>query len=129
VLVRADRPSVQLIEQVLHTGKGLCRVGVIALEVVGDVDAELRARARQGVAERDAMARHTELEEHGSQCLIGVEQGAVEVEDRDQSGQASRGAMTDERLARPLNSPDCASSSQRAPQVKHAQESRPSEAR
>jgi hypothetical protein len=129
VLVRADRPSVQLIKQVLHSVEGLRGPRVVALDVRVDVDAQLRARARQGVAERDALARHAELEECGDQRLVGVEQGAVEVEDRDQSAQASRGVMTDDRLARPLNAPDCASSSHRAPHVKQAHESRPSEAR
>lgn len=43
--------------------------------------------------------------------------------------QLSRGASTDERLDRPRNSPDSASSSQRAPQERQAQESSPRDAR
>ena len=61
---------------------------------------------------------------------VGVEQGPVEVEDRDDGRtgcQVSAGRGSTERLARPRNSPDSASSSQRAPHDRQAHESRRSE--
>ena len=133
MLVRAHRPSIESRDQLLDSREWKRERVVVVREVVVDLDAQPLALDRERVPERDLLGRNSERDERRDERGIGVEQRAVEVEDRnDRHGgcrQDSRGVITDDRLDRPRNSPLVASSSQRAPQVRQAQESRRREAR
>ena len=76
---------------------------------------------------------HAERQERRHERLVGVEQRAVEVEDREPPWHprchGERGSTADCRSERPRNSPDPSSSSQRAPQARHWHESTLADAR
>jgi hypothetical protein len=133
MLVRADGPSVESSHQCFDALEGQRARVVVAPEVVVDRDPEPRALVGERVAERDLVGRDAERNERRDERRVGIKEGSVEVEDRYDRrrgrGQESRGVMTDDRLDRPRNSPLVASSSQRAPHVRQAQESRRREAR
>jgi hypothetical protein len=86
VLVRAHRPAVQTIEHRFHAGERKRGVLVVGVEIAVDGHAEARAFVVEHVTERDVLRRHAQRDERRDERGIGVEQRAVEVEDRDEQG-------------------------------------------
>ena len=136
MLVRTHRPLLETADEFVHTIERKCRRFVVVIEIRIDGDAQTRTLVGEQRTECHALSGHTQRDERCHQCGVRVEQRAVEIEDRNQRHASvtnlrhdSRGASTEERLARPRNSPLVASSSHRALHAAHTQESRFNEAR
>lgn len=82
VLVRTDRPATELAHHLVGALEGLRRPrGVVQLDVAVDVDPPLGAGLLDRVTEGDLVAGHAEAHEGIDQCVVGVDECSVEVED------------------------------------------------
>jgi hypothetical protein len=122
-LVGAHRPRHrERVEHLVDARKRLRDRRVVPIEVVVDRQPEAGALVRDDMSERHLFRRYAERDVRRGEGLVGVEQGAVEVEDDGgDRRQRTRFTSTDELVPRPLYSPLLASSSHRAPHDWHSQ--------
>ena len=81
MLVRTHRPSLELLDHVLHTVERHCHRFVVSLEVVVHRHTESRALVRKERTERDVLRADSEGDERCYERGIRVEERAVEIED------------------------------------------------